>query len=457
MEGKSKLSKPGLYAYTIGYTVGSGMFLTLPAAIGLTGASVILAMLLACIMSFMSYFYILAVSSYAPIKGGEYGHIMFSAPTLIGGVFGLSFLLYIFSYAYFMDGALTYIGLFVPFIGEHVKLLTVVGILLFLVIDYIGLELGAKVQEFMTGVLLICFLLFIVFGVQKIDFSVMTGTATPFFANGISGFAKAIALCIWVIAGIGGGAVTFVEEVNNPTRTIPKCILGVTTLLGIFSIAIVFVCAGAVPTEVSAQGLNAVAEVIFPGWLYVLFCIGGAAFALLGTNMSLNVIFRKLILKESEDGFLPKFMGMTNKKGYPVVGMGVLLVVALVPYLTGLTVDNLVAYSDVPIYLVALVTNLYLYQLPKKYPQLWEKSILHMPLTLWYVVVSIAVACSALLMYCCLANYSLVEALPILILVVVVFAWSFYRMKSGHVDSKALEKEKEEIIKDALESASQSN
>ena len=266
MENKPTLSKKGLYGYVVGSAIGAGMFVSLPAAIGHTGKSVILAVLVASIVYFFAYWHTVSLSSMVPIGGADYGYISFVSSPTLSGVYGLTNLFGLLGNCVYATGAVEYISVFVPALKPYIGIAAAVLITFFMVVDYIGVGLGAKVEGFMTVVLTISVLVFIAIGVTMVnpgEFFHFT-VEQPFFTNGFIGFSKSLGLCIWVIGGIGTATVTFAREVEKPTRTIPRCIIAVSIFITVVGILICYVCAGVVPVETAVEGVNVVAEVVLP-------------------------------------------------------------------------------------------------------------------------------------------------------------------------------------------------
>lgn len=458
MDKKPALSKKGLYAYVVGSAIGAGMFVTLPGAIGHTGKSVVLAVLVASIVYFFGYWYTVALSAMAPVRGAGYGYISFICPPIMSGIWGIAGLMWIMSNCVYATGAMEYISVFIPALKPYIGISAAVLITIFSLIDYVGVGLGAKVEGIMTVVLTTCVLVFLAIGVTKVDpaaFFQYTAEE-PFFANGFIGFSKALGLCIWVIGGIGGAAICFAKDVEKPTRTIPFCIVGVTVFITIIGVLICYVCAGAVPVNQAIEGVNVVAEAVLPKAFFPVFIIGGAAFALLSTLQAYILSYRREILAQAEDGFLPKILTKKTKSGYPI-WIGVLLWAAsVIPCLTGFTIDAVASYTGVPTYLILIYVNIQLFKLPERYPELWAKSIFrNWPKALWNTVCSFAILCSLYLVYCYLADFALKDLLYMAVAVIVMYGWGYYRMKSGKADVKKLEAQKEEVIREALEYANQ--
>lgn len=205
MENKPALSKKDLYGYVV------------CSAIDHTGKSVILAVLIASIVYFFAYWYTASLSSMVSIGGADYGYISFVSSPTLSGVYGLTNLLWLLGNCVYATGAVEYIAVFVPALKPHIGISAAVLITFFMVVDYVGVGLGAKVEGVMTVILTTSVLVFIAIGFTMVnpgEFFRFT-VENPFFTNGFIGFSKSLGLCIWVIGGIGTATITFVRDVET--------------------------------------------------------------------------------------------------------------------------------------------------------------------------------------------------------------------------------------------------
>lgn len=452
---ENKLSKLGLWCYTLGGAIGAGLFVTLPAAIESTGLSIILAIIVTSILCFFAYFYCVAITSVAPVKGGDYGCISFVAEPLISGVFGITTIFYCISNCTYATGALDYLSYVFPFIQDNIVLLTVLLITVFIILDSLGAAIGGKVATVMTITLTACIVALIVVGLPAIDFSTAFDFSDavngPFFKNGFTGFSQAIAYCIWVVGGIGTTAVTFCRNVKNPTKSVPQAIIVITLVLGVIACLLCLVCATAVPIDVATQGLGAVAMQLMPKALFYVFAIGGGAFSLLTSLQAFLAGYREGILEYAEQGFLPKFFTKKLGNGIPWVVILFIWLLSVVPYVFGITLDTIVAYTGAPVYFCLVYVNIKCMKLPEQYPETWKKSIFrNVPMSIWKVMCGFSALCAIYLVYCYCAEFSLLEWGQMALTIAAMFAWAFYRMKAKHVDVEKMEKERQELIADAL-------
>lgn len=450
---KERISTLGLYSYILGTAIGAGMFVTLPAAIGYTGKSVVLSVLIAGFAAFMGYFFTLVVSSFVPIKGGSYGAMAFNSPASLPGVYGMVTLVWCISNNTYAVGAIDYLSEALPFLKVNPKLSVVLLLALFIFIDYLGVNLGAKVQSFLTVTLVGSLLMFIIVGLFQADFSVLTDSSVPFFSNGMQGFSKSIGMSLWVVSGIGLNAVNFCQNVKKPTRTIPKAILIGNVFIITVGILLSIVCITNAPIDVASQGVNVVAKSVLPPVLFYLLVIGGAAFALLSSLQGYTLSYRISMIENAEDGFLPKFFLKKTKSGYPYIIGLTIFGLSVIPYVLNMDLSAVVSYCGAPVYILILLVNLNCASLPKKYPELWKRSMIHMPMPLWYSLIGLSCVASLYVIYCYCCDYSISQLITMAIVVTAMFGWAIFRVKSKYVNIEKYNQKREEIIRDSLAAA----
>jgi len=196
-----------------------------------------------------------------------------------------------------------------------------------------GSKFISTINSIMTVILIISIFIFIVFGVSKVQSGYFS--EGNFFRNGFSGFISAIAIMGWACQGTTMGPVAVSAVTKKSKKNIPLGILLVTVLLAVVYFAMSYVAAGVLPIEeVSNKNLSLVAKEIFPYWIFVIFIIGGAVFAIATSMITAITMVRYPILKVAEDGWLPKICKKTTSSGYPWVVYLIFYIVSIVSVLT---------------------------------------------------------------------------------------------------------------------------
>ena len=109
------------------------------------------------------------------------------------------------------------------------------------------------------------------------------------------------------------------------------------------------VAAGVLPIEqVANKNLALVAQAIFPNWLYVIFIIGGAVFAIATSLISGIAMMRYPAMRVAQDGWLPDFFKKTTKSGYPWVIQLTFYLFSILPIIFGFSLDSIVSLTMIP-------------------------------------------------------------------------------------------------------------
>lgn len=443
---EKKLTKFNVFSTVYGGTIGSGIFLMIGFAIGGAGRSLPLAVLLGAIYITMANLYSYIITSMVPLKGGMYDHLAFvGSPTLVG-VMALSGVLGATMVTGFATGIVDYLAVIFPGIAPYSKIIAFCIILFFFVLSSFGVETYAKVQNVMTVVLLASLALFAILGLTKVDFGTYFNPE-GFFYGGGKGFISAAALMAFTCTGGEGCGFALVGEVDQPTKVIPKY-----TLLGVFAAVFTYllmciVAAGVLPIDqVAYQPLTVVAAEFMHGPLFVVFVIGGAVFALL-TSLNSYIIYLKYpMIEAAHDGWLPKAFGKQTKNGYPLFGMVVCFLLGVVPLLFDISFDTIVTLTSIATLPLMILANFACIKLPKQFPELWKKSIFHMPYPVYAVLMTLASLCSCYYMYSYVADYDLTFKLGALAALVVLYGACFLLVKTGKVDIQPILEKKKRVV-----------
>ncbi|MFH1830420.1 MAG: amino acid permease [Pseudomonadota bacterium] len=216
-----------LVAIGVGSMVGSGIF-ALPAAMAAAaGPALILAILLAGVVTTFLAIAYAELGAAFPITGGPYSLPRLAMGDLGGFLMGWGYFIYLFiGTAAIIDIFVVYLGFYVPglAVGETLTPLGIViavgALWIFTIINVIGVKWGALYSVVTTIGKLIPLALFGVIGLIYLR----ADNFTPFFPFGFSGVTLAITLFFWSYTGFESIVVP-TEEVKNPARTIPAAMI----------------------------------------------------------------------------------------------------------------------------------------------------------------------------------------------------------------------------------------
>ncbi|TCP23774.1 amino acid/polyamine/organocation transporter (APC superfamily) [Scopulibacillus darangshiensis] len=375
MSEESKLKKVlGLWdvlGIAAGQIIGAGVMSLTGIAIQLTGSGVTPAYILSAVITIFTIMPIAILGSAIPTTGGLYRYSSRLLSPKIGFFWMLLFILLQITIALYAISFAQYLqGLFptVPIRPVALILITV----LFLA-NIIGVKIAAIVERWMVIVLLLSLVIFVVWGVPDINYSVFN--MNDMFPDGFLGFFTAVGL----ISFATGGAQVIAElggEMKNPGRDIPLTIVIATIGIGVMYAFMATIAAGVLPIkQVAGEPLTAVAGEVLPRPLFLVFMIGGAMFALATT---LNATFSwvtKSILIACQDGWLPKRLGAVNRKfGTPHWLLTLFYLIGAIPIITGLSLETIAQLGTGISLIVFAFPAVAATQLPKKYPELYKNS-----------------------------------------------------------------------------------
>lgn len=397
MKEQKKLNFFDIFSMGLGSAIGSGIFVLLGFGIAYTGRSVSLALVVGCVMMLLAYINQLVLVSMFPLKGGSYSQMALLLPPVMTGVNAIFLLVISTSLAIYATGITSYLVSLIPGVGAYSKLVAIGVITLFFACTIRGSKFLATIQNIMTVVLMGCLLLFVVVGLPKVQSGYFTNPG--FFQTGGMGFVMAVSLMSYTCQGTTGG-ISLTAVTKKPTRTIPLAILATTVALGVIYGLVGIVASGVLPYEqVSGQNLTLVAQAIFPNWLYLIFIVGGAMFALATSLLGAIAALRYPIQQIAEDGWLPKVFTKKTKDGYPWVTQLAFFALAIIPILFDINFDSIVSLVQAPTMLLAIYTNIVCIGIPKKYPEQWKRSVFHMPMPCYYIMMGLAVAVNLFVAY----------------------------------------------------------
>lgn len=420
-EGK-QLGLFDIFCLGLGGAIGSGIFVMMGSGIAATGRSIFISVAFGCLFMLMAYFFHVVMSSMFVLEGGDYDmKAMLFNPTLTGvsAVFtmmgGIGFAMY--------GGAIAdYASMVFPVIGEYTKLVGVGIITLFVIM---GLP---KVQP----------------GFFDLD---------GMFAGGASGFIVSLSIMAFTCQGTTMSPIAMMSVTKNSKRTIPLGVLLITVCLALIYGLMAVVAAGVLPIEqVANKNLALVAQAIFPNWLYVIFIIGGAVFAIATSLISGIAMMRYPAMRVAQDGWLPDFFKKTTKSGYPWVIQLTFYLFSILPIIFGFSLDSIVSLTMIPSMLMCFAQNISLIKIVKKFPKQWNESVIHMPTPIFNVLCVIAGICDLIVAYNLFVTMDLTGMLLVVAMCVVCVVIALIRLKSGAIDLQALENRKQAVMDEAANS-----
>lgn len=289
---KKELGLFDVFAISTGAMFSSGFFLLPGLAFAKTGASVVLAYMVAAVLILPAMFSKAELSTALPRAGGTYYFLDRSLGPLAGAIGGLgTYFALTLKTAFALFGIGAYAALFMDL---PIKPVAVALALVFVVTNVFGAKETTALQRWLVTTLLAIMALFFVQGVvyffiSSPEANVASTTSQPFFAGGIAGFLSTIGFVFVSYAGLTKVA-SVAEEVKNPDRNIPLGMmlsLGVTGLVyavGVLMI-VAFVDATALSSDLTPVATaTAVVGAWLPGDIAVMLIVIAAMAAFASTG-----------------------------------------------------------------------------------------------------------------------------------------------------------------------------
>ncbi len=340
-QGKLKkvLTLGDLMGIGVGQIIGSGIMVLTGICIALTGAGTPFAFIVAAVLVICPNMVLAVLGSAVPATGGMYTYVrdyigkktgFFYLALLVAGQLVLSMFAITFA---------TYACSLIPGMSE-----TAVAFLILTfcyMMNILGVEMAAKFQNILVIILAAAMVLFIGFGLPKVNWFIFHDGLNSIMPNGFINFLTAASLLTFATGGaeflseLGG-------EMKNPGRDLPRAMILSTVLVAVLYAFIGVVAVGVLPVEqVAGESLVLVADAIFPKPLYYFFIVGGGMFAVASTLNATFTWCTKGLLIAAEEGWLPKQAAYISKRGTPVVLLTVFYIIGAIPILTGISIETI--------------------------------------------------------------------------------------------------------------------
>ncbi len=447
MKKKRLLGMFDIFSLGFGGAVGSGIFVMIGIGIGYTGKSISLVFIVCSILSLLAYMYNVVISSMFAFKGGNYSQTGLLLNLTMTGVNATFTLIHGIFFTIFSMGITKYITSVIPAAGAYSKIIASGILIIFYAASIRGSKSIAVLQNVMTVILVGSILMFIVVGLFKVQPGYFS---EDFFSGGASGFFGAVAFMSFACQGSTIAPVAMASVTKKPTKTIPLTILLITAALALLYSLVGVVASGVLPIEeVAGQNLSQVAERIFPTFLYSIFILGGAVFALATTMLCGIAVIRYPIEQIAEDGWIPAVFKKKTTAGYPWVIALFYFTISLVPIFLGFSFEALVSLIIIPNMLICAYCNLACIKLPKRFPVQWSRSILRMPVPVLAVVMTASAAVDLLIAAILFTSLGVLEMVLSVCLIVICIGLAVYRIKARYVNLEAIEAYKKSILDEA--------
>ena len=330
--GRSRLKRElgllDVISLSTGAMISAGFFLLPGIAAMQSGPSVFLAYLLAAFLILPAMFSMAEMATATPKAGGAYFFIDRSLGPLFGTIGGVgNYLALVMKTSFALVGIGAYAVLF---FDVPVRLTAVVFLMVFTMMNIIGIKRTTGIQKALVLMLVIILVFFAAEGLREIFFS--SGSAgyienfTPFLPNGFEGLMATTGLVFVSYLGLTQIA-SMSEEIKDPERNIPLGMILSLLLTMLIYVVGVFVMVGVTPAEQLWDDLtpaSSAAKKVFtllPPRVGTLLIVIAATSAFASTGNAGLMTASRFPLAMSRDRLLPEFLGRLNRFNTPVVAV----------------------------------------------------------------------------------------------------------------------------------------
>lgn len=161
------LGKLDLFGIGFGAVVGAGMVTLMGPAMAYTGYSVWLAMLLATVLALVMIFPYIILGGTLRVAGGQYSVVTNLTSPSAGGLVIYSNLIFTVQFSTFAMAFGLYINMVLPTVSAKIFGITIIFLLVGL--NLLGINAFAKINNLMSGILLVSMVAYDIYGLTQIN------------------------------------------------------------------------------------------------------------------------------------------------------------------------------------------------------------------------------------------------------------------------------------------------
>ena len=383
---KRELGLKEVVATVVTSVIGGGLFLTtiqiqdkIP-----IGSSVIFSYVFAAIPALFIALCYAVLSSAIPSSGGEYVFISRIVDPFIGFIVTWArWFAMIAVIAAMSVGDITILDHFFKiihmgdvsvFVSTYIQLIAIVLVILFLLVNYMGVKLYGKVQTAMFVLLMIGLFSLIIFGLPHVSFSNLSASFNPDLAL----IAQASSLIFF--SYIGFSAITDAgDEVKNAEKTLPRGII-----ISIFTIAIVYILVAIIiygsmsPSFYSsydfANGSVADAAANFLPFIIAAFVAFAGSIAIISDINPTILSTSRLAFAWARDRIVPEKLAELNKNNVPKWTLLINAIMAISIIVLAKAFMEAVMMINMAVLLIFITISITALVLPYKHPEIYKKA-----------------------------------------------------------------------------------
>lgn len=292
-----------------GTMIGAGIFLLAGVALEMSGPAAIFAYLIAGVVCMITASSAAELATGMPTSGGDYFFVSRSLGPAMGAISGVGIWLSLtFAIAFYLFGLGEYLSQFLPITAFWGA---VIGGVLLTILNVVGAKESGRTQVVVVLILFAILGTFSVMGVFHIDAS----NYDPFMPFGFDSISSTTALVFVSFLGFVKIAAV-AEEIKNPSKNLPRALIGSVALVTVLYVIIVLVIGGMFEQSTIADvrdPLTTAARTILgsPGAVAVI--IAGLLATLSSANASIMASSR-INLAMARDRMVPNWLADIHQK-----------------------------------------------------------------------------------------------------------------------------------------------
>ncbi|MEV4798829.1 amino acid permease [Nonomuraea sp. NPDC049421] len=341
-----------LTLFSVGATLGTGIFVILGQAVPKAGPAVVLAFVLAAVTALFSALSYAELAGTIPVSGSSYSYAYATLGELVAWVCGWCLMLeYAVSVAAVAVGWGEYVNAFLRSLfgftlpdaitrspGQDGGVVNVTAIVIVLLATWLLLY-GASESATANAVFVLVKVAVLVFFCVVAFTAFESGNLAPFAPMGVAGITAAASQVFFSYIGFDAAS-TAGEEARNPKRDLPLAILLSLLIVTVVYVAVALAAIGAMPwqdfdPDSTEASLSYIADLAIGATWPGLIVSFGAVIAI--ASVVLTVIYgqTRILFAMSRDGLVPRvFQRVNPRRQVPV--LNTLIVAAFISVLAGL-------------------------------------------------------------------------------------------------------------------------
>jgi APA family basic amino acid/polyamine antiporter len=226
-------------AVTIGSTIGVGILGTPGLVAGQlhTSGAILLVWIVGGVYTLLGAVCLTELGAMTPQAGGYYVYARRAFGDVVGFAVGWTdWITYCSVLGYVSIGISTFLGKLVPALSDHVTPLAIAVLVGFVVLQWAGVRVTSRFQEWTTALKCLAFLALIIAGLAMAGAGsgVAPSPASPMPQVGLASLVGALQAVVITYAG-WQSALYFTEEDKDPTRNLPRAMIG-----GVVAVIIIY-------------------------------------------------------------------------------------------------------------------------------------------------------------------------------------------------------------------------